>query len=97
MADIDVAVKSLRKVLDKKVSDKFEVGDVIRWTAAERFTYAAIKTAAGWFTTASNTNSFVSSYLSYEDLIEVLARSEVSDVAVSAGWMSLDGERIGDL
>lgn len=89
MAD---AVRALRKALDKKVADKFDVGDVIRWTAAGRYTYAAIKTAAGWFTTASNTNSFVSSYLTYEDLIEVLARSEVSDVMVSVGWIEVFGD-----
>ena len=83
------AVKALRKALSKKVADRFEVGDVIRWTAAERFTYAAIKTGAGWFTTASNTNRFVSSYVEYEELVDILARSEASNVMVSTAWEAI--------
>jgi hypothetical protein len=81
------AVEALRKALKKKVIDKFEVGDVIRWTASGRFTYCAIKTEAGWFTTAREYNRFVDgSYSDFADLVEVLARSEVTDVMVSTGW-----------
>lgn len=84
------AMESLREALSAKTTDKFSVGDVIKWTAAGRFTYAAIKTEAGWFTTARTGNPFVDSKLdSYEDLVEILSRSEVSCVEVSTEWAAI--------
>lgn len=84
------AISVLRKSLRKKIKDRFKVGDVIKWTAAGRFTYAAVKTESGWFTTARTGNVFVDSRLDgYEDLVEILARSEVSDVMVSTGWEAI--------
>jgi len=84
------AIDSLSKALKKKNTDRFEVGDVIKWTAAGRYTYAAIKTGAGWFTTASTRNAFVDSKLDdYEELVEILGRFEVSNIEVSTSWASI--------
>ena len=84
----DNAVESLRKALKKKVVDKFEEGTVIRWTAAGRYTYAAVKTSIGWFTTARgyDGNGLVAKQYEYEELLEVLARGEVTNLSVATAW-----------
>jgi hypothetical protein len=83
-------VEALRKALDKRTIDRFEVGDVIRWTASERYTYAAIKTNGGWYTTARTGNPFIDTrFDTFEELVEVLSRSEVSEVYVSTAWEAI--------
>ena len=85
-----MSMKTVRKALKGKAEDTFEVGTVIRWTARERYTYAAVKTGIGWFTTANEYNEFVERfYRNLDDLLEVLTRSEVTDVAVSTEWASV--------
>ena len=84
------AVTALKKALGKKNADRFEVGDVIRWTSSERYTYVAIKTVNGWYSSARTGNYYVDSkFESFEDLVEVLSRSEVTDVMVSTGWEAI--------
>lgn len=83
------AVDSLREALNEKVTDRFSVGDVLKWVAAGRYNYAAIKTSAGWFTTARPGNPFVATQLDYEELVEVLGKPGVSDIQVSTGWDSV--------
>lgn len=90
--DIAAALADLRKVVEENPNrDRFPVGTVIRWTASERYTYYAGKTNVGWFTTARPGNPFVKTQMDYEELREVLGRSEVTDIAVAANWVHLDG------
>lgn len=87
----EAAIEGLRKALKKKVTDRFEVGDVIRWTAAGRYCYAAIKTDVGWFTTARgyNGNGMVAKVYEYDELIDVLSRGEASDIRVAIEWEAI--------
>lgn len=92
MNDIDAALADLRKVIEENPDrDRFPRGTVIRWTANERYTYAAIKTNVGWFTTSRPGNPFVKQQMNYEEFQEVLQREEVTDIAVATGWVRLDG------
>lgn len=81
-------MERLREALSSKVTDEFEIGDVIRWTGGGVYTYAAIKTVAGWFTTARgyDGNGYVNKAYSYEALIELLASADVTEVEVSTEW-----------
>ena len=90
--DIAAALADLRKVVEENPDrDRFPRGTVIRWTANERYTYAAIKTNVGWFTTSRPGNPFVKQQMNYEEFQEVLQREEVTDIAVATGWVRLDG------
>lgn len=92
MNDIEAALADLRKVVEENPDrDRFPVGTVIRWTASERYTYAAVKTGYAWFTTARPGNPFVKQQMNYEELQEVLLRDEVTDIAVAKDWVRLDG------
>jgi hypothetical protein len=79
------AIESLRSAVAQKKTDKFEVGDVVRWVASGKYSYAAIKTEVGWYTTANN--PYVPHKVgSFDNLVEILNRSEVSDIAVASTW-----------
>ena len=84
-----MSIEKLREVLAAKVTDSFEEGDVIRWVASSTCNYAAIKTPVGWFTTASEYNGFVAQRVSWEDLLEILQRADVSAVSVATEWEHL--------
>lgn len=83
------SIKALKKALKGKKTDSWAEGTVIRWLSGGRYSYAAIKTPVGWYTTAVETNRFVPQVLKYESLIEVLSRSEVSNIAVASEWVEL--------
>lgn len=86
-----MGMEALRKALADKITDQFEVGDVIRWRALDRYDYAALKAGNGmWYTTASFTNGFVAKVLTFDELIEVLARSESTDVMLASQWERVD-------
>lgn len=85
---MELAIEKLRAEISKAVKDPFEDNTVVRWVSAGRYNYAAIKTVAGWFTTANN-NAFVPGVVTYEELLDILARSEVSQVAVATEWATL--------
>ena len=84
-----MGIKALRKALKKSRADEFDNGTVIRWTSAERYTYAAVKTPAGWFTSSRAGNFFVPQVLEFADLIEILSRAETSNVEVAVEWESV--------
>jgi hypothetical protein len=87
------AIERLRIDLKSKQTDLFKAGDVIRWMAGDRYEYAAIKTSTGrWYTTARPGNSFVDQVLDYDELLEVLGRSEANNIVVATGWMPIIGE-----
>lgn len=81
------AVQQLKETIGAKVTDPFANGDVIRWTGGGRYTYAAIKTSAGWFTTARYGNTFVEAVYDYESLAEMLAKGDATDIEVATEWM----------
>jgi len=93
MNDINTAIADLRTAIAANAPrDRFAIATVIRWTASERYTYAAIKTTVGWFTTARRGNPFIKNMLTYEELEEILARPETTDAAVATTWEFLDGQ-----
>lgn len=80
----------VREVVATATKDVFPTGAVIRWQAGI-YTYAALKAGNGqWYTTAASFNSFVPQILSFEDLMDVITRSEVEEVAVATAWETLD-------
>ena len=81
----------LRETIGTKVTDPFVDGDVIRWVSGGRYNYAAIKTPRGWFTTARgyDGNTHVNAVYDYEDLAEMLASSDVTEIEVALEWMSV--------
>ena len=83
------AVEQLKKAIGDKITDPFANGDVIRWVGGGRYTYAAIKTSAGWFTTARYGNVFVEAVYDYESLAEMLAKGDATDIEVATEWMSV--------
>lgn len=82
------AIEGLRKALKKKVTDRFEVGTVVRWTGGGRYTYAAIKTSVGWFTTARgyDGNGIVAKVYEYDELVEALAKGDATNIEVATEW-----------
>lgn len=89
-----MSMKALRDALASAKRDDFEVGTVIRWVAADRYNYAAIKTPVGWYTTATNRAAmYVGQVEDFDGLIEALSRSEVSNVEVAAVWEQVFPER----
>ena len=79
-------MKALKSALKNKTTDEFEVGTVIRWTSSGKYTYAAIKSPIGWFTTAREYNSYVPQQLTFDQLVKVLQRAETTEVMVSDSW-----------
>ena len=80
------AVKRLRKDLRGKVKDRWEIGTVIRWTSNGMTSYAVLMTAAGWSTTSRYNNGYVATTVTYEELLEILSRSDSSDIRVATEW-----------
>ena len=79
-------MKAMKSALKKSTKDTFEVGTVIRWTSSDKYTYAAIKSPIGWFSTAASYNTYVKQVMTFEELLEVLTRSTTSEVKVSKEW-----------
>lgn len=77
--------EALTAALKERNADPFDYGDVIRWIAGGRYTYAAVKTPVGWFTTSAN--SFVPKTIDYSELVELLA--EGTDVEVATDWRKI--------
>lgn len=82
-----MSLKVLKESLSSVKRDTFEVGTVIRWVSADRYTYAALKTPVGWYTTVSSAGeAHVKKILDFDGLVETLSRNEVSKVEVATGW-----------
>jgi len=91
-----MSLKALRKTVNRRKKDTFEVGTVIRWEA-NGYTYAALKTPPAWVTTARAGNPFVKSfYPDFKDLLEVLGREEVTEVVVSQTWLQISEDEDKD-
>lgn len=85
------AVERLRKDLREKVTDTFEVGSVIRWVGGGRYTYAAIKTNIGWFTTARgyDGNGIVAKVYEYDELVDALAKGDATNIEIATEWEAI--------
>lgn len=82
-----MSLKVLKEELADVRRDQFKEGDVIRWRAADRYSYAAIKTPVGWYTTATqNAAQFQQMVVDFDGLIKSLSRSDVSDIEFATEW-----------
>lgn len=81
-----MSIKAVRAAVKKANKDTFDVGTVIRWTSGGKYTYTAVKTPVGWFTSAQHFNTYVPQVVKFDELLEILARSETSEVAVATAW-----------
>lgn len=79
--------EKLRDLLADAVDDPFEPGDVIQWVATGRYSFAALKTPVGWFTTSAT--SYTPKTLTSADLFDLLARPETSNVKVATSWVQV--------
>ena len=84
-----MSIKAIRKSVKRSHEqlDEFEDGDVVRWVVrgcSRSYTYAALKTAAGWFTTAT-TASPVEQVVDFDRLLEILSGPCVERIDVVAG------------
>lgn len=86
------ALQVLEDAVGRARRDSFDIGTVVRWESVGigvDYLYAAMKTPVGWFTTAREYNTHVSPTISFEDLLEILGRSETKNVAVSVTWQAV--------
>lgn len=84
-----MSLNALHESLAGVQRDEFPEGTVIRWTASGRYTYAAVKTPVGWFTTARampEHAQHVPQVVSFRGLTKVLAKSDVSRIEVATEW-----------
>lgn len=64
-------------------------GTVLRWVSSGTYTYAALKTPVGWFTTARAVPDYAQRTPQVADnreLALILCKKEVSDVMVVTEW-----------
>lgn len=88
-----MSMKTLKEALAEVKRDTFEDGTVIRWVASGRYTYAALKTPVGWYTTAKAMPDYaqrVPQVVNFEQLLNVLGKSEVSKIEVATEWTGID-------
>ena len=85
---------SLRKAIKKK-ADPFNEGDVIRWESKAsngfRYRYAVIRANQQWWITGL-ARFYGAQVFSYEELVEILSRDDVVNVAYSSRWESIKSE-----
>jgi hypothetical protein len=78
-------MKALTKAVKNK-NDTFSTGTVIRWTAAERFIYVAVKSPVGWYSSARPGNVYVPSIMTFDTLLDIIGRAETTNVEVATDW-----------
>jgi hypothetical protein len=75
-------MKAVKKAV-KKSKDDFENGTIVAWTASDKYSYAAIKTPVGWYTTASDRAAWtVEKIITFKDVLKILSRKESTNVRV---------------
>lgn len=86
-----MSIKVLQEALADIKRDQFKDGDVLRWKSAGRYSYAAIRTPLGWYTTASSSGErFVPKIVQFAGLIDVLSQPSVSDIEFASEWTNID-------
>lgn len=81
-----MGMEAVRKAVEGDRKDQFNFGAVIRWTAADKYSYAALKTPIGWVTTSQYPNGHVPMCMMFDELLKILGRDETSNVAVATTW-----------
>ena len=75
------------------MQDTFKDGDVIRWTSSGKYSFTALKTPGGWYTSAAKFGKTIPSGVpqiaNWDQLYEILKRDEVTDVQVATSWGDL--------
>ena len=80
---MEKATKQLKRALKRKETDPWAEGTVIRWLSGGRYLYAVIKGNDRW----SITGTFYGQQVfSYQKLLEILSRADVTDIQVVAEW-----------
>ena len=88
-----MSIKAIRKSVKRSHEqlDEFEDGDVVRWVVrgcSRSYMYAAMKTAAGWFTTATTASpveQVVEQVVDFDRLLEILSGPCVERIDAVAG------------
>lgn len=92
LSSVNQGLEAIREARRNVKVDDFPLGTVIRWEADAHirvYLYAAIKTPVGWATTAQPHNPYVDGLVEFEDLLEILSRSETQNVQVSESWKTI--------
>lgn len=78
-----MSMKEIKKAV-KRQKDDFVDGTLVTWVSGGKFTYAAIKTPVGWYTTASDRAAAfgIGKVITFETVLEILSRGESSSVRV---------------
>ena len=84
-----MGIEILKQKLAEAVKDEFLNGTVIRWTMNGTYLFAAIKTSSGWYATSYNDTAWVPRRMSFEQLLDVLSRSEATHIAIANSWTML--------
>lgn len=83
-------IKALRKKVTKGVDrDRFDDGTAIRWVSGGRYTYAALKAGGRWWITGGSATFYGKSVFTFTELVNILRRDDVSDVAVATSWETI--------
>lgn len=89
----DSAAAQLRRALQEKVVDRWPIGTVLRWESdggRQVYIYSAVRAPGGrWFTSAAEYNRYVPQIVDYDDLVEILSRSETHNIQYASGWTDL--------
>jgi hypothetical protein len=69
----------------------YKVGAVIGWFSAGKYSYVAIKTPVGWYTTASQRAEYygIKKVMTFGELVDILMRDEVTDVKKVKSWKAI--------
>lgn len=88
--DNEAGIDHLRSVLGKpKIDDRFELGTVIRWTMADKYTYVALKAGDDLWVTTSKKDYFVKSSTDFDGLIEMLSHRNISNIEVATAFEAI--------
>lgn len=91
-----MSMKTLKEALAEVKRDTFEEGTVIRWVASGRYTYAALKTPVGWYTTAKampDSAQRVPQVVNFDQLLAILSKSETTKVEVATEWTAIEDSK----
>lgn len=83
---------SIREGLQRQL-ESYQEGTVVRWVSSGQYSYAALKTPAGWFTTARAMPDYAQRTPQVADnreLALILTKKEVSKVFVATEWQHIN-------
>lgn len=85
------SIKALRKSIRRArgPEDTFRDGDVVKWIANGRYTYAALRANGQWWFTGHANYYGHGPHCTYLQLSRILARPETSDIRVASAWSAI--------